>query len=280
MKYGIDLPTTGIYADVRLLAALAAEAEAHGWDGFFVYDQVASDQPEPLLDPWMALTAAALTTGSLRLGPLVTPLARRRPWKLAREALTLDHISQGRLVLGVGLGAGETEFDNLGEAADPKERAAMLDEGLAILNGLWSGEPFSFRGSHYQLHEAHFLPPPLQSPRIPIWVGGIWPNRAPIRRAARWDGVFPHYREGMMPVDEFRTLVAHVRDLRSEAGTSAEPFDFVLRNKLGVMEPQQELDTVQRYQDAGLTWWLIGTESAPALDEMRERIRRGPPKSK
>jgi alkanesulfonate monooxygenase SsuD/methylene tetrahydromethanopterin reductase-like flavin-dependent oxidoreductase (luciferase family) len=273
MRFGIDLPTTGDYADVRLLAELAVEADRCGWDGFFVYDQVASEAPEPLVDPWIALTAIALATNSLRLGTLVTPLARRRPWKVAREAATLDRLSSGRLVLGVGLGAGAAEFDDLGEAADPRQRAAMLDEGLAILAGLWQGEPFDFAGHHYSLRRAHFLPTPHQQPRIPIWVGGIWPNVAPMRRAARWDGVFPHFRDGMMPPDELGQLVTFVMSERQRD----TPFDVVLRNKIGDIAENREAALVKEYAAAGLTWWLIGTECAPTVEAMAQRIRRGPP---
>jgi alkanesulfonate monooxygenase SsuD/methylene tetrahydromethanopterin reductase-like flavin-dependent oxidoreductase (luciferase family) len=275
MRFGIDLPTTGDYADVRLLADLAGAAEKAGWDGFFVYDQVASEQPEPLVDPWIALAAVALATSSLRFGPLVTPLARRRPWKVAREAATLDRLSGGRMVLGVGLGAGATEFDDLGDAGAPRQRAAMLDEGLAILAGLWRGEPFDFAGQHYKLQRAHFLPTPQQQPRIPIWVGGIWPNLAPMRRAAAWDGVFPHFRDGMMPAAELARLVDYVASLR--AGDT--PFDVVLRNKLGDMPANEEAALVTTYARAGLTWWLVGTECAPTVTAMYQRIRRGPPRS-
>ena len=275
LRFGLDLPTTGDYADVRLLADLAAAAEAAGWDGFFVFDQVASDQPEPLIDPSLALAAVALATTSLRFGPLVTPLARRRPWKVAREAATLDRLSGGRMVLGVGLGAGATEFENLGEASDPKQRAAMLDEGLAILQGLWQGKSFDFAGQHYQLQAAHFLPTPHQQPRIPVWVGGIWPNQAPMRRAARWDGVFPHFRGGMMPPDELARLVDYIFTQR----TAAAPFDVVLRNKLNPMPLAEEAALAATYANAGLTWWLVGTESAPTVPAMFARIRQGPPRA-
>jgi alkanesulfonate monooxygenase SsuD/methylene tetrahydromethanopterin reductase-like flavin-dependent oxidoreductase (luciferase family) len=279
MYFGIDLPVSGEYADVRSLAALAREAEDAGWDGFFVYDQIASESPERLVDPWIALTAIALGTQRIRFGPLVTPLARRRPWKVAREAATLDHLSGGRLILGVGLGADQAEFDDLGEQPDLKLRGAMLDEGLDVLAGLWRGAPFSYSGQHYQLREALFLPPPLQTPRIPIWVGGIWPNRAPFRRAARWDGVFPHYRGAagmqMMPRDALREVLAFVGQLRADD----RPFDVVLRNRAPSRDLEQDAETAAAYARAGLTWWLEGVEGRPTLHEVRLRIRQGPPRS-
>jgi alkanesulfonate monooxygenase SsuD/methylene tetrahydromethanopterin reductase-like flavin-dependent oxidoreductase (luciferase family) len=277
MYYGIDLPTTGEYADVRTLAALAAEAESAGWDGFFIYDQVASDMPEPIADTGVALAAIALGTERIRFGALVTPLARRRPWKVARETVTLDQLSGGRLVVGVGLGGGATEFDDLGEAGEPQMRAAMLDEGLEVLAGLWRGEPFSYSGRHYQLREALFQPPPVQSPRIPIWVGGVWPSRAPFRRAARWDGVFPHYRgaagPSMMPPQALRELLAFVTQQRA-----AGPFDVVLRNKAPSDDRAEQAETIAAYAAAGLTWWLEGVERHKQLAPMRAYIRQGPPR--
>lgn len=278
MYFGIDLPISGEYADIRTLAALARAAEDAGWDGFFVYDQIASDAPEPLIDPWIALTAIALNTERIRFGILVTPLARRRPWKIARESASLDQLSNGRMILGVGLGAGRQEFDDLGEASDPKIRAALLDEGLDVIAGLWSGTPFSYSGQHYQLRDAQFLPTPIQTPRIPIWVGGVWPNRAPFRRAARWDGVFPHYQgpdgAGMMPPDVLREMLAFIGAQRA----ATAPFDVVLRNKTPSGDLDQERAVVAAYAEAGLTWWLAGVEGHPRLHDMRARIRQGPAK--
>ena len=170
MHFGIHLPIFGPYGDALRLADLAAEAEEAGWDGFFLWDAVANALP--LVDPWVALTAIALNTKRIRLGPLVTPLSRRRPWKVARETVSLDHLSHGRLILGAGSGGDPEEFDDLGEARDPKIRAAMLEEGLEVLINLWSGKTFTFEGSYYHIQTAQFLPRPLQSPRIPIWVGG------------------------------------------------------------------------------------------------------------
>jgi alkanesulfonate monooxygenase SsuD/methylene tetrahydromethanopterin reductase-like flavin-dependent oxidoreductase (luciferase family) len=277
MHFGIDLPVAGEYADVQLLATLASEAEAAGWDGFFLYDQIASEAPKPLIDPWIALTTIALSTKRIRLGPLVTPLARRRPWKVARETVTLDQLSQGRMILGVGLGADRHEFDDLGEAADPQTRAAMLDEALDVLTGLWSGAAFSYSGQHYRVREARFLPPPMQTPRIPIWVGGIWPTHTPFRRAARWDGVFPHYRDSqgvrMLPLDELRSLLVFIRQLR----TVERPFDVVLRNKAPSGDQAKDAAIAAAYAKAGLTWWLEGVEGRPRVDDVLRCIRQGPP---
>ena len=187
MKYGLYLPNFGEAISAQAIADLASEAESAGWNGFFLWDHIlySKTQTSPMVDPWIALTAAATQTKELRLGTTVTPLARRRPWVLARTTATLDQLSNGRVIISVGLGEpAKVEFSMFGEQADPKIRAEKLDESLDILNGLWKGEPFSYKGKHYQISKMTFQPPVIQKPRIPIWVGGFWPNKAPFRRAA------------------------------------------------------------------------------------------------
>src|SRR5512134_3855134 len=151
MHFGLYVPLFGDYADARALASLARDAETAGWEGFFLWDHVFTDWPDRLVDPWVALTAIALNTQRIRIGTTVTPLPRRRPWKLARETVSLDHLSGGRLTLSVGIGVGQAEWEHLGEQSDPKKRGAMLDEALSVLTGLWSGEPFSYTGQYYQI---------------------------------------------------------------------------------------------------------------------------------
>jgi len=187
MRFALYVEITGLLGYPQTLARLAREAEAAGWDGFFIWDIFGGDSaaPAPVVDPWIALAAIAATTERIRFGTMVTPLPRRRPWKLAREAVSLDHLSGGRLILGVGIGAMPEEFARFGDEPDPRKRAEMLDEGLEVLTGLWSGEPFSFHGRYYWVEEATLLPRPVQQPRIPIWVAGIWPHKPPFRRAAR-----------------------------------------------------------------------------------------------
>ena len=162
MRFAIDLPNFGEYSDPHVLAELARAAEDAGWDGCFIWDHIQVERSIPVADPWVALAAMALVTRQIRIGPLVTPLFRRHPWKVARETVTLDHLSGGRLTLGVGLGSdmfGEiSAFD--GPLADSL-RAEMLDESLAIVTGLWSGESFSFSGKHFRVNNARFLPTPI-----------------------------------------------------------------------------------------------------------------------
>ncbi len=195
MKFALDLPNLGPFGDARVLADLAQRAESAGWDGFFIWDHVFwRGWAWPHVDPWVALAAVALSTERIRLGTMVTPIPRRRPQKLARETVSIDHLSGGRLILGVGSGGSVTEFDNMGETEIPRERGARLDEGLEILTRLWSGQPVDYVGEHLKVTGATFLPVPVQLPRIPIWVAGNWPHKKPMRRAARYDGVFPQTR--------------------------------------------------------------------------------------
>ena len=286
MQFGIHLPIFGPYGDALRLADLAAEAEEAGWDGFFLWDAVANTFPLSLVDPWIALTAIALNTKRIRLGPLVTPLSRRRPWKVARETVSLDHLSHGRLILGVGSGGDPVEFDDLGEASDPKIRAAMLEEGLEVLINLWSGETFTFEGSYYHILAAQFLPRPLQSPRIPIWVGGSWPLKAPFHRAARWDGVYPKDRrlreEEMMEAQEVQHMRSYL-DMYREPGS---PFDVVHAGITSGENLEDAQTVVARYEAVGVTWWLEniipqrwgGSWTEWRSEEMHRRITQGPPR--
>lgn len=222
MKYGVNLPPFGAFSDPRVVANLAKQAEDAGWDGFFLWDHVGF-YDDLIADPWICLAAAALATSTIKLGTMVTPLARRRPSKLARETTTLDRLSNGRLILGVGLGIHPEEFEHLGESADMKVRGDMLDEALEVLTGFWSGEPFSYSGTHYTVENVRHRPTPVQ-PRIPVWVAGMWPNKRPFRRAANWDGVFPinPALKGLTP-DDFRDLAAYIQKHR----TSNEPFEVI-----------------------------------------------------
>ena len=277
MRFAINVPNFGAYSDGRALAELAREAEAAGWDGFFLWDHMGADWPASTADPWVLLAAMAMTTQRIRLGTLVTPLPRRRPWKLARETVTLDRLSEGRLILGVGIGSDfAREYSAFGEAADDKLHGAMLDEALAVLVGLWSGEPFSYTGQHYTVREARFQPTPSQTPRIPIWVAGVWPNKAPFRRAARWDGVVPLGRgDQTMKPDEIRAMLAFTRDLRA----SAEPLDVAIAGYTGHLEAAAATALLDEYAEAGLTWWQEGFLPGDTLDDARRRIHAGPPRT-
>jgi alkanesulfonate monooxygenase SsuD/methylene tetrahydromethanopterin reductase-like flavin-dependent oxidoreductase (luciferase family) len=274
MRYALNVPNFGAYADVRALATLARAAEDAGWDGFFLWDHIHTEPALPLADPWIELAAMALATERITLGTLVTPMPRRRPWKLARESVTLDRLSNGRLILGVGLG-GEwmREYSAFGEPADDQTHAAMLDEGLDVLTGLWTGEPFSYTGKHYTVINARFLPTPQQSPRIPIWVAGVWPGKAPFRRAARWDGVCPIAHDHTPTPREIHDMLAYLRPYR----TSDAPFEVAVTGFTGDKPPEEATKLLTEYADAGVTWWQEGFMWEDSLEDLRARIAKGPP---
>ncbi len=256
MRFGLLVQMTGVLGYPQPLARLARAAEAAGWDGFFIWDVFGGDStaPSPVVDPWIALAAIAATTERIRFGPMVTPLPRRRPWKLAREAASLDHRSGGRLILGVSIGTPPEEFARFGEEVDPKGRAEMLDEGLEVLTGLWSGAPFAFHGRHYHIDEATLLPRPVQQPRIPIWVGGTWPRTPSFRRAARWDGVVPGSLHGNLTLDEIRAMVSFIHSQRP----SGVPIDVMVGGDAPFDTPERARAILAEYAAAGVTWWMEG----------------------
>jgi alkanesulfonate monooxygenase SsuD/methylene tetrahydromethanopterin reductase-like flavin-dependent oxidoreductase (luciferase family) len=282
MKYGINIPNFGWFGDIDTLVEIAVDVEEAGWDGIFLWDHMLvfkqEDMVLPFADPWIALTAIACNTKRIRLGPLITPLPRRRPWKVAREALSLDYLSEGRLILGVGLGAPpDVEFEYFGEESDSKIRAQILDEGLDIITGLWSGERFSYQGTHYQLKEMTFLPKPKQQPRIPIWIGGGVPHRAPFRRAARYDGVSPVHSKWPEPVTP-KLLEDALEVVKSER-ENLKDYDIIIAGETTGDDSEKDREKLDPWINTGVTWFLEDIHGMRAeIDELRERIRVGPPK--
>ena len=281
MRYGFVIPG----GDVETMPALAAECEAAGWDGVFIPDCIFIDSeqdPEsPSYDPWVLLAAMALRTSRVRLGTMITPISRRRPWKLARETVTLDHLSHGRMVLPVGLGAlDDAGFGRVGEATDRKTRAELLDEGLTLLDGLWSGERFSFEGKHYTVRDLTFKPTPVQSPRIPVWVVAAWPRPKSMERALKWDGVLPSKMTddgsfAEMTPDDVRDMCAYIQERR----TSTTPMEIIIEGSTPGNDPMAAGAHVRPYAEAGVTWWneaMWGDAGGP--EAVRERIRQGPPR--
>ena len=286
MQFAVDIPNFADFADPRLTAEVAREAEDAGWDGIWVWDHIMRDAADPHADPWILLAAMAMSTSRIRLAPMVTPLPRRRPWHVAREAVTLDHLSGGRLILGVGSGSRSHEFTSFGDEADLRVRAAMLDEGLAIIEGLWTGRPFSFEGAHYRIDGATFLPAPLQQPRIPIWVAATWPVRSPFRRAARWDGEWPIRRlpDGtteLLRPEDIRGVCSVIAEERAAAGIPADrPFDVLVAGVTPADDPAAAAAIAAEFAQAGATWWTERINSSRgSLEQMRDRICKGPPRS-
>jgi alkanesulfonate monooxygenase SsuD/methylene tetrahydromethanopterin reductase-like flavin-dependent oxidoreductase (luciferase family) len=281
MKFGINMPNFGWFGNIELLIEIACEVEESGWDGFFLWDHLLVFKQDnwvtEFLDPWIALSAIACNTKKIRLGPLITPLPRRRPWKVAREAVTLDHLSDGRLILGVGIGAPpDVEYENFGETSNARIRAKKLDESLDILLGLWSGKPFSYAGEYYQLAEMTFLPKPKQAPRIPIWVGGSVPHSAPFRRAARFEGVAPIHSKWPEPIIP-EHLIDILEIVRYERG-NLDDYDVVVCGETSGTDDSKDAKKLQPWLAAGATWWLEDIHEIRAhLPELRERIQAGPP---
>ena len=271
MKFGFVLPM----GDARVVADYARAAEQAGWDGFFTYEAVWG------IDAWVALTAAAMQTQTIRLGTMITPISRMRPWKLASETATLDNLSNGRVILSVGLGALDSGFEAFGEVTDRKTRAELLDEGLDILTGLWRGQPFRYDGKHYRIRETSFAvpPPPVQQPRIPIWVVGAWPREKSMQRVLRYDGLLPNVMEkdgkprmGPPTFDELREMRAYV-DSHHQQST---PFDIVVEGTTPGEDRTQAAAQVRPWADAGATWWIESNWAAPDLATVLKRIQQGP----
>ena len=248
MKRAIDVGLFGELADPRVAARLAARAEERGWDGFFVWDHITYRAPvRAVADPWVALAAVACATSRVRIGALVTPLSRRRVHKVARETATLDLLSSGRLIFGAGLGSARNgELEPFGEVTDPRERARLLDDGLDALARYWAGE---------------FEPVPVQRPRPPVWVAGEWPNQRPVRRALRWDGLFPI---GLPGPEALAQLAAEIREARPDGG----PFELITE-----LPPDTDLGPWER---AGLTWAVTFVGLQPTEARVRAVIDAGP----
>ena len=268
--------------DPMELAELGVEAERAGFDGFFLWDHIVfsnTGEGPPIVDPWLVLAVVAARTTRIRLGTMITPVPRRRPWQLAKETTTLDRLSDGRLILGVGIGSpAYGDFGIFHEPADERVRAELLDEGLDILAGLWSGERFSYQGRHFTLDPVRFTPTPVQRPRIPVWVGGVLPAARPIARAARWDGMVPiRFSERALvrpSAADMADVGAKIAAARAAAGSPAE-FDLVVWAEVAEI-PAQVLQIARPYQDSGVTWWIETAKPEPRWWEgVQERVASG-----
>lgn len=274
MKYGFVVSSGTPLEAVDL----AQELEQAGWDGFFTWDGISVGDGVSH-DPWAILAAAAVRTSTITLGAMIFPLSRRRPWKVVRESVTIDHLSGGRLVLPVGLGA----LDDAGfskvhpEVTDRRNRAELLDETLAILDAAWTGDPVTFTGSHYQVDGVTFLPRPVHQPRIPIWVVGAWPSEKSMARAARWDGLLLALRGSMdAPTPrQVREILAWVNAHREASG----PYDVILEGVTPGDDRAAAAAQLAPYAETGVTWWIESRWEAPNdVEALRQRIRQGPPR--
>jgi len=262
MKIALSLPPFGELADPSVLVDIAVAAEEQGFDGVFLWDHVyrPSADPREMLDPWVVLGAQSLATNAIRLGPMVTPLTRRRPIKLAREVLTVDHLSKGRLTLGLGLGVDSGgELTRFGEIVDAKQRGDRLDEGIELLLAFWTGQEVDHRGQAFVADGVTVLPRPAQAPRPPLWFAARGGSaKRPLRRAARFDGLVPIELED---VDHLSRMLDVIIDERG----SLDGFDTMVGTGLDVVEVERR----------GATWSYhsFPTHASPA--EVFEFIDRG-----
>jgi hypothetical protein len=275
MRYGFVLPT----GDAGVAADLASEAELAGWDGFFVWEPVWG------VDAWVSLTAAAMRTERIRLGTMISPVSRMRPWKLASETSTLDVLSGGRVTLSVGLGAPDTGFFSFGEETDRKTRAELLDEGLDVLTGLWRGQPFSYDGKHYHITPTEFAPAPapVQQPRIPIWCVGAWPFEKSMARALKYDGLIPSVRGegGDVRQPTPAELPAIVRDIAQRRSGGIAGYEIVVEGTTPADDRGRAAEQASEWADAGATWFneaMWGVEGVDVVGQLRRRIAAGPPR--
>lgn len=281
MRYGFVVPS----ATPREFAELAALGEQRGWDAVFTWEVVWGQQA------WVILGAAAMVTEKVLLGTLLTPASRWRPWDLTSHVLTVDQLSSGRAVVGVGLGALNGNWTAFEADEGRRVRAEKLDECLAIYDGLMHGQPFTYEGKHYSVKPPDDLipDPPVRRPRPPVWVVGakvVGKSRQPsLERAARWDGLLTAVMEDgegrdFKGPDEFAAIVGEVKDLRAKAGLAAEPYDVIIEGDSSREFVALDPPDPKAWEAAGATWWIeswwsrAGREDLP---EIRRRIEAGPP---
>ena len=276
MKYGFVFPRVDVFEAIKF----AKTAEKAGWDGFFVWE------PTYGIDAWVTLAAIAVKTEKIRLGTLLSPLSRMRPWKLASEAITLDILSNGRITISVGLGAIDTGFEELGEKIDLKSRAELLDESLDIIHGLWSRKMSNYEGKHYKIKNLfeieffnrHSPPKSIQNPRIPIWVVGAWPYEKSMKRALKYEGIIPTIKnkggqvEDITP-EHITEIKAYVQENRSKR----EPFDIILEGKSPGDDSKESESIIKPFIEAGATWWIESDWTTKNLELLFNRVKQGPP---
>jgi len=278
MNFGFIIPAGAS----KEIVDLASEAEDAGWDGVFYYDDIYTDGKTEMSAAWPIMAAIAVTTKKIRFGALLTAIGRRRPWEVARESVTVDHLSNGRLILPVGLGAvGDGAYTKAGMPSDRKIRAEMLDEGLEILDGLWSGRPFRYEGKYSQLKTMTFIPRPVQRPRIPIWVVGAWPRPKSMRRVLKYDGLIPVIKKadgshGNISPENVHEMKEFVERNRIVRGRMRREFDIV-KDGVTPANEKKAKEIVTPYAESGATWWTETIWGVRRMGDVRKRIRAGPP---
>lgn len=273
MKFGVVIPLKSATG----AAACAVAAERAGWDGFFVGEAIWS------IDAWVTLAAAAVQTQRIRLGTLVTPMPLQTPWKLAAESATLDHLSHGRAILSLGMGAVWMGWQGFPDVpTDIRTRAELMDEGIDLLKAFYRARQFDYAGKHHHLKltlldEMHYPPPPVQQPHLPIWIVGVWPRTRSMQRVLKCDGLIPHVMndEGKF-VDMTPAALREMKRYVDANRTATTPFDFIIEGSTRELDVSQAKDKLAEWEDAGATWWM---ESMFNLTEeqITEIVRNGPP---
>jgi alkanesulfonate monooxygenase SsuD/methylene tetrahydromethanopterin reductase-like flavin-dependent oxidoreductase (luciferase family) len=274
-NFGIYIANYGITNDPQDYVDLAVLGENNGWDGFFLWDHIflSSNRTLPVLDPWIILSAIAVKTKKIRLGTTVTPLARRRPWIIAKEVTTLDYLSKGRIILGIGLG-NDPEFRDFGENTDPLIRSEKLDESLHIIKGLWANNSFTFKGKHYNIKNVEFFPKPFQE-KIPIWVGGNWPNKKPFQRAAQYDGIFPLKAgsDDALSPNEYKDIIKYIKQYRS----SFDSYDIIKPFISTGLDKEDYWSFKNTFLNIGISWFVeLIYPGRDSLDNIKKVISQGP----
>ena len=275
MRFGIIVNAGNIHE----MITLAEQAEAAGWDGVFYCDGISIPGMD-LYDPWVVLAGIASRTKKVRLGAIITPPSRRRPWKLAHETATLDQLSNGRLIIPVGLGTlDDRAFAGVGEETVLRTRAELLDESLEILKQAWTGEPIHYDGKHYHVAEVTLRPSSVQKPGIPIWAVAAWPRPKSVARALRHDGIIPQVMSDGMPgrvtPEDIRAIAELVRERRPQGLGN---FDIVAEGSTPADDPRAAREAVEPVARAGATWWIEVDWMNTTLDSLRRRIEAGPPR--
>jgi alkanesulfonate monooxygenase SsuD/methylene tetrahydromethanopterin reductase-like flavin-dependent oxidoreductase (luciferase family) len=291
LKHGLGL---GRLTNGEQIVECAVAADEAGWDGVFLMDHLidpvasSADEHRPFYDPWIALAGIATRTESITLGAGVTPIPRRQPWQLARDLATLDRLSDGRVLLGAGLGA-PWEYESFGREYNQKRLAREYEEALDVITGLWSGDSFSYDGEYNSIDQAVMRPTPVQEPRIPLVIGGWWPFKGPFRRGARWDGIFPNWPSMHCQSPVLEKLPQHMRAVVPAEPSHEEDVTQMLSYYHDLTEDPGEIilttglrtvpaDFVETCRDLGATWLRHGVVD-PGLEheENLQRIREGPP---
>lgn len=289
IKHGIVLLNSQVDGDAEQLVEYGVAAEDAGWDGVFLADHLVPKSESPWPDPWITLAGIATRTDDIKLGSWVTPIPRRQPWQLARNLATLDRLSNGRVLLGTGLGR-SFDYTTFGDSWEPRQLGEKYDEALDIITGLWTGEAFSYDGEHYTVEEAVLRPTPVQEPRIPIIVGGLWPNKKPFHRAASWDGTIPHYRgDGIFPAEGVDPEQTGDLDLPPRPGDPEEEVralvDYYIEQAGGDGDiflpadpPHAADDWFNFCESLGASWlYTRNVDPNTGWELNMERIRAGPP---